>query len=156
VGVGRTPAAEPTAPARYAVEGSTRPGGAATIASRTATIAFDGSAETGELLPGPADLLAAALAACLLKNVERFAGILRFRYRSARVEVEVERDEPPPRIVRARYTLRIVTEESAHRLDLLHRNILRFSTVANTLAAACDVSGTIVAEPPAAAGKDKR
>ena len=149
-------AAEPAALTRYAVEGANRPGGGAAITSRTSTIAFDGSAETGELLPGPADLLAAALAACMLKNVERFAAILPFRYQQARIEVEVERDEPPPRIVRARYTLTIETDEPAHRLELLHRNILRFGTITNTLAAACELSGTIHAEPPADAGKDTR
>ena len=115
---------------------------------------FDGSAEMGGLLPGPADLLAAALAACMLKNVERFAGILPFRYRQA--QIEVERAGPPPRIVRAHYTLTIATGEPAHRLDLLHRNILRFGTITNTLAAACELSGTIHAEPAAATRKERR
>ena len=149
-------APEPNALTRYAVEGSNRPGGGATITSRTSTIAFDGSAETGQLLPGPADLLAAALAACMLKNVERFAGILPFRYEQARIEVEIDREEPPPRIVRARYTLTIQTDESLQRLELLHRNILRFGTITNTLAAACELSGTIQAEPPADSGKEPR
>ena len=102
--------------ASYIADGENVPGGAATIASRASTIAFDGSAGTGELLPGPADLLAAALAACILKNVERFSGLLPFRYQHARVHVEIERQEPPPRIVRARYTLRIITDEPEHRL----------------------------------------
>ena len=148
-------AAEPDVPTCYRVEGENRPGGTAVIASRASSIAFDGSAETGELLPGPADLLAAALAACMLKNVERFAGMLPFRYERARIEVEVEREEPPPRIVRARYILTIATSEPAQRLDLLHRNILRFGTITNTLASACELTGEIVAEPPADAGKEQ-
>ncbi|MEX1356991.1 MAG: OsmC family protein [Gaiellaceae bacterium] len=134
---------------RYAVDGENRPGGGATISARTSTLAFEGSAATGEVLPGPADLLAAALAACILKNVERFSGLLPFRYERARVYVEVEREEPPPRIVPAHYTLRIVTDEPEHRVELLHRNVVRFGTVTNTLAAACEVSGTVVAEPRA-------
>ena len=149
-------ATEPSTVTRYAVAGANRPGGPATIRSHTSTIAFDGSAETGELLPGPADLLAAALAACMLKNVERFAAILPFRYQRTQIEVEVEREEPPPRIVRARYTLTITTDEPAHRLDLLHRNILRFGTITNTLAATCELTGSIHAEPLADAGKDPR
>jgi uncharacterized OsmC-like protein len=136
---------------RYRARGENRPGGAATIESHASRIMFDGSAETGELLPGPADLLAAALAACMLKNVERFAGILPFSCRQA--QIEVERAEPPPRIVRARYTLTIATGEPAHRLDLLHRNILRFGTITNTLAAACGLSGTIHAEPAPQPGR---
>jgi hypothetical protein len=54
--------------------------GPATISARESTITFDGSAGTGELYPGPADLLAAALAACILKNVERFSRLPPFRY----------------------------------------------------------------------------
>jgi uncharacterized OsmC-like protein len=134
---------------RYSVEGENRPGGAAAITSHASTIDFDGTATSGELLPSPADLLAAALAACILKNVERFAGLLPFRYRRANIEVEVEREEPPPRIVRARYRLRIDTDEPQQRVELLHRNILRFGTITNTLAAACELTGTIEAEPPA-------
>jgi uncharacterized OsmC-like protein len=132
------------------VSGENEPGGAGRIVSRTSAIAFDGSRETGTVLPGPADLLAAALAACILKNVERFSGILPFQYRRATVDVEVEREEPPPRIVRARYTLRVETDEPARRVALLHRNIRQFGTITNTLAAACDVQGEIVAIPPGA------
>ena len=91
----------------YAVDAENGPGGPATISARDSTITFDGSAGTGELYPGPADLLAAALAACILKNVERFSGLLQFRYEHAHVRVEIERQEPPPRIARARYTLRM-------------------------------------------------
>ena len=133
----------------YAVDAENGPGGPATISARDSTITFDGSAGTGELYPGPADLLAAALAACILKNVERFSGLLQFRYEHAHVRVEIERQEPPPRIARARYTLRIATSEPQHRLELLHRNIQRFGTITNTLAAACELDGTIAAEAPA-------
>jgi uncharacterized OsmC-like protein len=133
---------------RYEVTGENVPGGAGRITSRTSVIAFDGSAATGTVLPGPADLLAAALAACILKNVERFSGMLPFRYRWASVDVAVEREEPPPRIVRARYTLRIETDEPDHQVDLLHRNILKFGTITNTLAAACDLHGEIIAIRP--------
>lgn len=113
--------------------------------ARESTIAFDGSAGPLESLPGPADLLAAALAACILKNVERFSKILSFEYRRATVKVVVEREEPPPRIVRASYTLRVETEEPERRVDLLHRNIRTFGTITNTLARACDLEGDIVA-----------
>jgi uncharacterized OsmC-like protein len=133
---------------RYEVRGENGPGGAGRIISRTSVVSFDGGAETETLLPGPADLLAAALAACILKNVERFSKMLPFRYRRATIDVTVEREEPPPRIVRARYTLRIETDEPHHRVDLLHRNIQMFGTITNTLAAACDVRGEITAVPP--------
>ena len=135
----------PRAVTRYEVHGENVAGGTARLVARAATIAFDGSVTTGDLLPGPADLLAAALAACMLKSVERFSHILPFRYRRATAEVVVEREEPPPRIVRARYTLRVETDEPDRRVELLHRNIRTFGTITNTLALACDLEGEIVA-----------
>ena len=79
------------------------------------------------------------------QNVERFSKLLRFSYRRATVHVAVEREDPPPRIVRARYTLRVETDEPESRLGLLHRNILKLGTITNTLAAATDLHGEIVA-----------
>jgi hypothetical protein len=71
------------------------------------------------------------------------------------VRVEVEREEPPPRIVRARYTLRIVTDEPDQRLELLHRNIVRFGTVTNTTRSSASAIGfrsATVVRAPAPAG----
>ena len=130
---------------RYEVDGENLPSGAAQLTIKGGAVAFDGGATTGEALPGPADLLAAALAACMLKNVERFSKILHFRYRRATIHVAAEREEPPPRIVRATYTLRVETDEPDARVALLHRNILKFGTITNTLAAAADLRGEIVA-----------
>ena len=128
---------------RYQVEGENLPGGRAHIVAHNGAIPFDGSAETGQELPGPADLLAAALAACVLKNVERFSLMLPFEYRRATVHVVVEREEPPPHIVRARYDLRVETGESDYKVDLLARNIRKFGTITNTLAAALDLQGEV-------------
>ena len=130
---------------RYQVEGENLPGGHAHIRTRSSTISFDGSAQTGEQLPGPADLLAAALAACILKNVERFSGMLPFAYKRATIHVAVDREEPPPRIVRARYALRVETDETDYKVSLLDRNIRKFGTITNTLAAAVDLQGETVA-----------
>ena len=135
----------------YAVTADTRNGGQAAVQVRTSTIAFDGSAQAGETLPGPADLLCAALAACILKNVERFSHILPFHYDSASIEVTAEREEPPPRIVRMHYRVRVVTDEPAARLELLHKNIRKFGTITNTLAAACQLTGEIEAVAPGGA-----
>jgi uncharacterized OsmC-like protein len=134
----------PSAATRYEVEGENLPGGHAHVVAQGSSIAFDGGAETGKELPGPADLLAAALAACMLKNVERFSRMLPFDYRRATAHVAVEREEPPPRIVRARYTLHIETDESDHKVNLLARNIFKFGTITNTLAAAVDLQGEVI------------
>jgi len=137
----------PTASGRYVAQGRNSPGGDGELMIGTNRIAFDGAAQPGSDLPGPADLLAAALAACILKNVERFSGMLPFDYTGADVSVELTREESPARIARARYVLTLETNEPSHRVDLLHRNILQFGTITNTLAASCDLSGEIRTAP---------
>jgi len=112
-------------------------------------IEFDTSASQSDLLPGPADLLIMAFAACVLKNVERFSRILSFGYEEASIEVVAERQESPPKMTRITYSLRIVTDEPEHRVELLHRNIRRYGTIYNTLAATCVVSGDIETRRPA-------
>ena len=137
----------PSTSGRYLAEGRNSPGGDAELTIGANKIAFDGAAAPGSDLLGPADLLAAALAACILKNVERFSGMLPFDYTGADVSVELTREESPARIARARYVLTLETNEPSHRVDLLHRNILQFGTITNTLSAACDLSGEIRATP---------
>lgn len=129
---------------RYQATARVAPGGEGYIDTQQSRIEFDGSAGSGETLPGPAHLLAASLCACMLKNVERMSELLRFKYSGASIEVEATRGEPPPRIVSLRYTLRVETEEPEQRLSLLHRNILKHGTITNTLAAQCDLQGELV------------
>ncbi len=121
----------------YRANGMVSAGGAGRLESHGLDIPFDGTAGRLEDLAGPADVLCASLCACILKNVERFSHMLPFRYASASIEVTAEREEPPPRIVRIRYRLRVVTDEPAVRVELLHKNIRTFGTITNTLAAAC-------------------
>lgn len=83
-----------------------------------------------------------------MKNVERFSGMLPFDYTGADVSVELTRAEAPARIARAGYVLTLETDEPSHRSDLLHRNILQFGTITNTLVASCDLSGEVRATPP--------
>lgn len=135
------------APTTYVVHGRSAPGGAATISAGDQELALDAAwaAEEPSTLPGPADLLASALAACLLKNVERASAMMPFRYERAEVEVRARRQDVPPRFVEFVYEVRVVTDEEQRRVDLLHRNLSQFGTVFNTLAAASDVHGTLVA-----------
>ena len=108
---------------RYQVSAQTVSGGTATATVKSATIGFDASAGQSDTIPGPADLLTAAFAACVLKNVERVSQILPFSYRWATI------DEPD------------------QRMALLHTNIRPHGTIYNTLGLVCDVTGAIVAGP---------
>lgn len=140
--------AESGGPLIYEATGRVRRGGEAMFEAHGLSTAFDGTSGRREELPGPADLLCAALCACILKNVERFSEILPFRYESAQIDVTAEREAPPPRIVRVHYRLRVVTDEPPARVALLHRNIRKFGTITNTVAAACELTGAIEAIAP--------
>ena len=133
---------------RYSVEAAVVQRGLGRAVSREASIEFDTSVEQSASLMGPADLLASAFAACVLKNVERFARMLSFTYATASIRVILERQDRPPRITSVQYELHLVTAEPQHRVDLLHRNLMKHGTIYNTLAAACPVSGSITAEQP--------
>jgi uncharacterized OsmC-like protein len=113
-------------PRRYEARGSVRAGGAGRLQAHGLDAEFDGTAGRLDTLPGPADVLSAALCACILKNVEHFSHLLPSRYESASVEVELERQESPPRIVRASYRLIVDTDEPAARCSLLYENITKF------------------------------
>jgi uncharacterized OsmC-like protein len=132
----------------YEAVGRLRRGGEGQLEAHGLVTPFDATAGRVENLAGPADLLCAALSACILKNVERFSQLLPFRYESATVLVVAEREDQPPRIVRMRYELEIVTDEPAVRVELIHRNLEKFGTITNTLSRACEVTGTVTAIAP--------
>lgn len=55
----------------------------------------------------------------------------------------LERGEAPPAIVGARYVLEVHSDEPAPRCALLHKNVRKFGTITNTLAAACELEGSL-------------
>ncbi len=91
----------------------------------------------------PVELLLSALAACMIKGAERVRPMLAFQFDTVEVRLEADRQDAPPKLVSIRYEIVVGTTESDARLDLLHRNILRYGTISNTLAAAVPISGTI-------------
>lgn len=139
-----------TPPTTYHVQAHSTAGGSASVTMGNQTVPVDASWGVTEPsgLPGPAQLLAAAFSACLMKNLERSGAILRFGYQRADIDVRARRQDAPPMFVEIEYQVRIVTDEDERRVNLLHRNLRQFGTVYNTLAAVCDVHGTVVAVPP--------
>ncbi len=129
----------------YRVQGVSRPGGNGKIRCNTTDIKADTGSISDGFRPGPAELLCASLAACLLKNIERYSEVLPFQYDVATVEVEAERQDTPPQMTRMHYRIEIATNEPDHRIELLHRNIRKFGTITNTLAAACELTGEAIA-----------
>lgn len=132
----------------YRVEACTVEPGVSEVHAKEQFFQFDSGAEPSLTRMGPAELLCAAFAACVLKNVSRFSGILPFRYAGASIEVVAEREGEPPRIARIQYVLHLKTDEPPQRVELLRYNIETFGTIYNTLAASTEVSGTVVADRP--------
>ena len=91
----------------------------------------------------PAELLLAALGACMLKNIERVAPILKFKFESVHIAIHGERQDAPPRMEHMSYRITIATDENDRRLALLHRNLRDFGTVFNTLASSVRIDGDI-------------
>ncbi|MCX7286751.1 MAG: OsmC family protein [Rhodobacterales bacterium] len=91
----------------------------------------------------PVELLLASLAACMIKGAERVAPTLKFQFDGINLRLEAERQDAPPKLISIRYEIIVSTGESDQRLDLLHRNILKYGTISNTLAAAVPLSGSI-------------
>ena len=92
----------------------------------------------------PAELFLAAIAACMLKAIERAIPILRFELRGVEIKLHALRQDSPPKIASVEYELAVDTDESERRLDLLHLNVRTFGTISNTVAAATSLEGRIV------------
>ena len=92
----------------------------------------------------PAELFLAALAACMIKGVERAIALLKFNLRSVEVKLHGVRQDSPPKMVSVDYELIVDTDESDRRLELLHTNVRKFGTIFNTVAAAARLEGRIV------------
>jgi uncharacterized OsmC-like protein len=95
----------------------------------------------------PAELLLAAIAACMIKGIERVAPMNHFKYRGVEVRLHGVRQDSPPFISSISYELIIDTDEDDRRLDLMHHNVRKFGTVSNTVAAATKLEGRIVRAP---------
>ncbi len=91
----------------------------------------------------PAELLLAAVAACMLKGIERVVPMLGFRLAGAAVRVHGVRQDAPPKMLRIDYDLVVDTDESDHRIELLHANVRKFGTISNTIAAAVELTGSV-------------
>ncbi len=91
----------------------------------------------------PVELLLAALAACMLKGIERVAPMLHFQLDGAEVDLEAIRQDAPPKLTLIRYRITVDSAETDQRLDLLHRNVLKYGTISNTLSTAVSLEGTL-------------
>ncbi len=92
----------------------------------------------------PAELLLAAVAACMIKGIERVAPMLQFEFAGVEVKLHGVRQDSPPKMVSIDYELIVDTQESDHRLELLHTNVRKYGTISNTVAAATALNGRVI------------
>lgn len=92
----------------------------------------------------PAELFLAAIAACMIKGIERAIPMLKFNLRGVAVNLHGIRQDSPPKMVSVEYELIIDTDENDRKLELLHTNVRKFGTISNTVAAATRLEGRIV------------
>ncbi len=91
----------------------------------------------------PAELFLASIAACMIKGIERVTPTLNFDLWGVEVRLSAARQDSPPLILRVDYELIVDTDEDDGRLDLLHKNVRKYGTISNTVAAALVLEGTI-------------
>lgn len=117
-------------------------------ACKQASITLDTDLAGNPQAFNPAELLLAALTACMVKGIERVVPILKFQLRGVEVRVDGVRQDVPPRMESIRYEIVVDTDEPDRRLELLHENVKKYGTVFNTVAPGTDLSGTLVRKSP--------
>lgn len=91
----------------------------------------------------PAELLLAALSACIIKGIERVMPILKFSLRGVEVRVDGVRQDVPPKMESISYEIIVDSDEPDRRLELLHDNVKKYGTVFNTVAPGTQLSGVL-------------
>ena len=102
----------------------------------------------------PAELLLAALAACMIKGIERVQPMLTFQLRGVEVRVHGVRQDVPPRLDRIDYDILVDSDESDARLAILHQNVKKYGTVFNTVMPGTSLQGVLRRGPANAAPND--
>ncbi|MGK2935167.1 MAG: OsmC family protein [Gemmatimonadaceae bacterium] len=114
---------------------------------KSATIRLDTDLAGSPDAFNPAELLLAALAACIIKGIERVAPMLSFQMRGVKVRVHGIRQDVPPRMEEIEYEILVDTDEPDGRLDLLHQNVKKYGTVFNTILPGTSLHGVLRRAP---------
>ena len=96
---------------------------------KQASITMDTDMRGNTAAFNPAELLLAALSACMIKGMERVVPMLGFQMRGVEVHVHGVRQDVPPRLESISYEIVVDSDEVDRRLDLLHQNIKKYGTV---------------------------
>jgi len=111
--------------------------------AKKAELTLDTDVKGREDAFNPAELFLAAVAACMIKGIERVTPILKFDLQGVEIKLHGVRQDAPPKMVSIDYEIIVDTNEDDRRLDLLHTNVRKFGTISNTVAEATRLEGTI-------------
>lgn len=93
----------------------------------------------------PVELLLASLSACMIKGIERVAETLGVDYDTVHVALTAHRPVDEARIEDISYVVTVGTDADQAKLDLLHKNLMKFGTIYNTVKAGTSLTGTVIA-----------
>lgn len=105
----------------YKIKASSISNKDASIQIKQSEIAFGTTPEAAETLPNPAELFLGAFASCMLKNVERFSSMMKFKYEKAEVNVAATRTEKPLKMDNLIYKLTVFSEDENLNISLLKK-----------------------------------
>ncbi|HEV2516131.1 MAG TPA: OsmC family protein [Devosia sp.] len=111
--------------------------------AKSAQVALDTDIGGRDDAMNPVELLLSALAACIIKGIERVAPMIHFSFEGVELELEAIRQDVPPQLLSIDYRLLVRTSETDQRLELLHTNVRKYGTIYNTLASSIELGGTI-------------
>ena len=117
-----------------------------TVRSKNVELTIDTSVAGRLDALNPVELLLASLSACMIKGIERVAGTLGIEYKSVDVSLTAHRPVDEARIDDISYLVRIETETDRNKLDLLHKNLMKFGTIFNTIKNGTTLAGEVVAK----------
>lgn len=115
--------------------------------TKQAEITLDTDIKGREDAFNPAELFLAAVAACMIKGIERVTPMLKFDLRGVEIRLHGVRQDSPPKMVSIDYEIIVDTDEDDRRLELLHTNVRKFGTISNTVAEATTLEGSIRRRP---------
>lgn len=111
---------------------------------KNASISLDTNLKGNPDAFNPAELLLAAVSACMIKGIERVTPLLKFELNGVEVKIHGVRQDIPPKMESITYEIIVDTMESDQRLDLLHDNVKKYGTVFNTVSAGTELSGVLI------------
>ena len=111
--------------------------------TKQATLTLDTDIQRRPDAFNPAELLLAAIAACMIKGIERVAPMINFQFDGVEVKLHGIRQDAPPMMTEINYEIIVQTTEDDRRLALLHTNVRKYGTISNTVAKATRLEGKI-------------